>query len=214
MNKNFKKSIKAFVSNKYLMFKGRPKDKTIALTFDDGPCKNNTEQVLNILKMGKIVATFFLVGQEAERYPEITRKICEHGHEIGIHSFTHADFSKLSFTDIKAEIEKTRLVIKKITGKTVNIFRSPEGKIGFKLLLYSLLNRIRLVQWSADISDSFVSSSEEVMSRFDKLPLQKGDIILLHDDSEHTVNALPGIISRIKDNGFAFVTISRLSESS
>jgi peptidoglycan/xylan/chitin deacetylase (PgdA/CDA1 family) len=210
MRKNIKASIKTLISSRYLMFKGRPKSKLVALTFDDGPCAPNTEQILDVLKSEKVKATFFLIGKEIERYPGIVRRIYDEGHEIGIHSYTHADFSKISLKNIREEIEKTRLAIKNAIGFSPAIFRSPAGAINLKLLWYAMFNNIKLVQWSMDVSDSFISSEKVLLTRFDNLLLQRGDIILLHDDSANTVNALPQIISKIKEKGFSFATISSL----
>src|ERR1700719_4529684 len=101
----------------------------IAMTFDDGPSSANTPRLLEILKQRNIKATFFLIGQNVAANPDIVRRILAEGHEVGNHSWTHPQLSKLSDDRVTAEITKTQDAIKDASGFTPTLLRPPYGAI-------------------------------------------------------------------------------------
>ena len=189
--------------------------KEIALTFDDGPSLQNTEEILGILKEYGIRATFFVIGENAAADPERIRMIHEAGHEIGNHTYTHAYISKIKPEQLREEIRKTEAVLKEITGEKPNVFRPPGGyydkaslavleEMGYKSILWSLDTR----DWSMPKSDTIVSKIEE--------NAVGGDIILFHDLNDKrlpTPEALKRILPYLKENGYEFVTISEMIEN-
>ncbi len=189
--------------------------KEIALTFDDGPSLQNTEEILGILKEYGIRATIFVIGENAAADPERIRMIHEAGHEIGNHTYTHAYISKIKPEQLREEIRKTEAVLKEITGEKPNVFRPPGGyydkaslavleEMGYKSILWSLDTR----DWSMPKSDTIVSKIEE--------NAVGGDIILFHDLNDKrlpTPEALKRILPYLKENGYEFVTISEMIEN-
>ncbi|MDJ0555078.1 MAG: polysaccharide deacetylase family protein [Microcoleaceae cyanobacterium MO_207.B10] len=189
------------------------KDKVIALTFDDGPWDEITEKVLEILDENNIKATFFVVGQHLNRRQEIGKKITEAGHVIGNHTWNHPDQSgKMSEDRIKSEIGRTAELIYKITGRTTTLFRPPGGVLTNGLADYAKERKHTIVLWSADSVDWYYKSPQKITKKvMDKA--SNGGIILLHDGGgprDHVVQALPTIISKLKKQGYEFVTIPEL----
>ncbi len=195
--------------------KGNTNEKKIAITFDDGPSKRNTKEILALLEKYNVKATFFVIGENAEKDPDRIRSIFEAGHEIGNHTYTHAYISKISKEALKNEITKTEEVLVGITGVKPHVFRPPGGyyddaslaildEMGYKSVLWSLDTR----DWSMPKSDTIATKVEERTGG--------GDIILFHDLEDKrlpTVQALRRILPFLIENGYEFVTISELLEN-
>src|SRR5690606_33012994 len=108
---------------------GPPHKREIALTFDDAPDTYFTPQVLDALKKMNVKATFFIVGNRAEKHPEIVRRMVREGHAIGNHSYNHANFNKLSDAALRAQIKKTDEILEKLIGYRPVIVRPPYGNV-------------------------------------------------------------------------------------
>ena len=132
--------------------KGETEEKKIALTFDDGPSKRNTREILDILEQFNIHATFFVIGENAAKDPERVKSIFDAGHELGNHTYTHAYISKIGEDEVRREIEKTEQVLMEITGQKPRVFRPPGGyyndasleiveSMGYQSVLWSLDTR-------------------------------------------------------------------------
>jgi peptidoglycan/xylan/chitin deacetylase (PgdA/CDA1 family) len=207
MAPGLKSLAKILIPDKYLLCKIRPEYNAVALTFDDGPCAPQTEKILDILKSEDATATFFLIGREVRRYPAIARRVRQEGHGIGLHTYTHANFSHMNVRQMREEIGESRRAVEEVVGISPRILRSPEGVITPKLLWCALREGVTLVHWSADIRDSFVGSKEELLARMGALKVSRGDVLLLHDDADYTPDALPEIIRALKEGGFSFTTV-------
>ncbi|SFL99129.1 polysaccharide deacetylase family protein [Pelosinus propionicus] len=198
-----------------LYWAGSAQDKKIALTFDDGPENEWTPKILAILKEQQVKATFFVIGRQAQAYPEMVRKIDENGHIIGNHTFDHADLTKLNAPSVKNEIAECALVINRIIGKTPALVRPPFGfhnEIA-DTAIYSRNNKIIL--WSLDTDDWQGPNAATIKERV--IPkVKNGYIILQHNGvNPHlggSVEALPVIIEELKKQGYTFVTIAELLE--
>ena len=153
-----------FSADAALYRKGTTEKKQIALSFDDGPSKRNTEEILSILAEYNVKATFFVIGKNAKGDPERIRRIFDAGHELGNHTYTHAYISKLSADEIRKEIQMTEDVLVEITGEKPTVFRPPGGyyddaslsvvdEMGYESILWSLDTR----DWSMPKSDKIVS---------------------------------------------------------
>ena len=196
-----------------LYWAGSIQDKEVALTFDDGPEENWTPKILDILKQKNIKATFFVIGKQAQKYPEMLRKIDAEGHVIGDHTFDHVDLTKLDTQRVDQEIEKCALEIHEIIGKTPKLVRPPFGFHNEVVdnVVYSK-DRI-IVLWSLDTEDWTGLDAETIKARI--LPkMQNGFIILQHDGENPkmggSVQALPDIIDGLKAQGYTFVTVPEL----
>lgn len=193
-------------------------EKIIALTFDDGPNEPTTNQVLRILNDKNVKATFFLVGENVDRNPEIAKDIVDHGHIVANHSYGHKLFSlALRPRDILADTERATISIAHATGKTPAYYRPP---FGFRTLwgLDALKDQgYAVVTWNDMTVDYWNVSAQHIAARIIK-KARPGGIIVLHDGGEtdervnrdNTVIALPIIIDELKKSGYRFVTIDEL----
>ena len=188
-------------------------DKLIALTFDDGPWPGYTAQILKILKKNKIKATFFVVGQVLQRHPDLGKRIVTEGHTIGNHTWHHwyHFFNKQAAA---LEIDRTSDLIYKTTGTKTTLFRPPGGILHNGLAAYAKSKNYTVVMWSADSMDYALPSAPTLVNRVIKQSTP-GGIVLLHDGGgprKNTVAALPTMISKLKKQGYRFVTIPELLE--
>ncbi|MBQ8850388.1 MAG: polysaccharide deacetylase family protein [Clostridia bacterium] len=186
--------------------------KRVALTFDDGPHPRYTAQILSILEEYGVTATFFIIGVNAENYPESLRMIAESGCEIGNHTYSHVRIDRMSGDAIEEEILRCEQVIYSMTGKRPTLFRPPEGRIPKNLLSISTKLDYNVVLWSIDTLDWSHNPSDKICSAvIDNL--NGGDIILMHDyvsGKNTTCDALRVFIPKLLSMGYEFVTVSEL----
>jgi len=185
--------------------------KEIALTFDDGPDPKATPKILDMLNKEGIKATFFVVGKMVEKYPGLLERIWKEGHDVGNHTYSHPDLTKLSKEDILEELDKTRLLVKKITGKETYLFRPPGGRYDNKVIVTTTLSGYKMILWTDYPGDYGCPSSKLIYQRTVSGAEDEG-IILLHNGLDATLEALPKIISELKKKKYGFITISELME--
>ena len=176
-------------------------EKKVAISFDAAWGADKTEKIMEILKEYNCNATFFLVGFWTDKYQDIVKKIDENGFEIGTHSNTHPDMTKLSNDAIKNELESSIKLIKDITGKDVKFFRAPYGAYNNQLIDCAESMNLITVQWSIDTLDWKGLSGEEICTRVLN-NLKPGSIILCHNNSDHILEALPMILDRLQKQGY------------
>jgi len=184
----------------------------VALTFDDGPSPTDTPRLLDILRQKNVKATFFVVGERAERHPEIVRRAYKEGHLIGNHTWSHPSlFCFLTPARLRSEIERGEDSVQKICGFRPHYFRSPVGLRHPLLELYLRDAGLEFISWRLRTWDTFGFKSRDLTRRIlDRVV--SGDIILLHDrlasGADMMLNALPGIIDELRNRGFEFVLAS------
>jgi peptidoglycan/xylan/chitin deacetylase (PgdA/CDA1 family) len=154
----------------------------IALTFDDGPASPFTEQILDILRDQQVPATFFVCGRNAERCPELLRRISAEGHAIGNHTYSHFFPYLMTRTQLAEEIDRAQVVIEKVTGQRPVLFRPPYGARWFGLYPVLRERGLKVVQWSDTGYDW--KADEDSIVRLSLARLGPGSIILLHDGLE------------------------------
>jgi peptidoglycan-N-acetylglucosamine deacetylase len=182
----------------------------IAMTFDDGPSPATTPQLLDILKQRNIKATFFMIGQNAERNPEIVKRILAEGHEIGNHSWTHPQLSKLPDQRVTEEITKTQDAIKNACGYTPVLLRPPYGAITSRQKAWIEKQfGLSIIRWSVDPFDWKRPGASVIEQRI-LAGARPGAIILSHDIHKQTVDAMPATLDALAQKGFKFVTVSQL----
>ncbi|MFA6449486.1 MAG: polysaccharide deacetylase family protein [bacterium] len=188
---------------------GNRKKKRIALTIDDGPHPRYTPELLEILKEHNVKATFFVVGEMAEKYPDLIKMEVAAGHEIGNHTYHHVNLKKIPEDYIAAEIKECDAVIRRLTGKSTQLFRPPGGYYNKNIADVSGALGYTLILWTADAGD-YASPGENVI--IDRLlrKTDNGAVIIIHDGVRQTVEALPKIIEKLKSRGYVFVTVSEL----
>jgi peptidoglycan/xylan/chitin deacetylase (PgdA/CDA1 family) len=182
-------------------------DKVYALTFDDGPWPESTRQILSILKANNVKATFYMVGQEVTRRPELAREVVAAGHAIGNHSWDHPSRPR----DPIMQVQRTNAAIKKAVGFAPTSFRPPYGIVA-KMAREAQREGDPVLIWTADSTDWKRPGSERI-ARNILNGAHPGGIALMHDgggNREQTVAALPTIIAGLKARGYTLVTIPEL----
>ncbi len=184
-------------------------DNKISVSFDCAWGTEYTDSLLETLEKSHVRATFFAVQFWTERYPAYVKKIAAAGHEIGTHSATHSYMSRLSETEIRAEMESSMAAIEDLTGKKVELFRPPYGD--YDNLLIDTVNAMGVypIQWDVDSLDWKDLSASDILSRVTER-VKSGSIILCHNNGLHTAEALPLIIDALRAKGFEFVPVGEL----
>lgn len=182
--------------------------KCAALTFDDGPVPG-TAELLDVLEARGVRATFFLVGEKAAEYPELVRREHLAGHELGNHSYTHADLGAASQERVLSELRRTQDVIRGATGVTPVLLRPPYGSMSKTLTREARKLGLSQVLWSVDPQDWSERDTGSVEERVVE-GTRPGAVVLMHDIHGSTVDAVPAIIDRLRDDGYVFVTVSEL----
>lgn len=184
----------------------------ISLTFDDGPNSDFTPRVLSLLKKNGAKATFFLIGENAEKYPELVRQIIEDGHTIGNHSYSHSkNFGFFSTEKVAAELMRSNTVLKEITGKELKMFRPPFGVTNPNIKKALRKTGHKSIGWSKRSLDTTNLSEEKILGRITK-NLKKGDIVLLHDSSTKAIAVLEQLLLFLQSHELQSVSVDRLLE--
>ena len=206
--------IPAHAVNDHVVAANRSAGRYVALTFDDGPHPVYTKEILDILAENHAKATFFVIGQNAEAYPELVRAEADAGHEIGNHTFSHPTMNKISLSVALDEIRRTQTTVQDITGKAPLVFRSPGGIYSDELVaaVEAIPCKPVLWSWRQDTMDWKRPSVDSIVKTvLDNL--QDGDIILFHDynaGKSPTPQALRILLPQIAAKGYDFVTVSEL----
>lgn len=181
-------------------------EKKVALTFDDGPHPIYTERLLTELEKRNVKATFFVIGENAELNPELIKKMNEAGHLIGNHTYSHIQLTEQNKVSFEEELIKTNKILKGITGKEVEYIRPPYGT--WDKTLENKLNMFPIL-WTVDPMDWCKDNPVEV-AQFVIENVKAGDIILLHDCYETSVEASLMIVDELKKQGYTFVTVDEI----
>ena len=184
-------------------------EKLVSISFDCAWGVEHTDDILNALKVGGVHATWFMVEFWTEKYPEYVKKIDAAGHEIGTHSSTHSYMSKQNSEEIKLELSTSSEAIKEITGKEVNLFRPPYGDYDDELIRTASEQGYYSIQWDTDSLDWKDLSATDIAMRVIN-NVKNGSIILMHNNGLHTAEAVPIILSTLKNKGYTFVPIGEL----
>lgn len=184
-------------------------EKKIALTFNCADGAEDVALILSILDKYNIKATFFPLGIWVNAHPDALRLIYEKGHEIGNHSFSHADCATLSGQEIYDEIVKCGETVKSVTGVTPVLFRCPSGSYDNKTVESAESAGMTVIQWSVDSVDWRNNPAQEIYDRVVN-KTEAGDIIQFHTGTAGTADALEKIIIELKSRGFIFETVGSL----
>ena len=182
--------------------------KYVALTFDDGPSGRFTRRLLTGLQERSAKATFLLCGYRLEIYPELARRMVDEGHEIGLHGYSHKDMAKLSRRELTREIKDTLALLPQ--GCDPVFLRPPGGSESGAVAEISEKMGLSLLLWSVDPRDWAVDDAAVVETAVIS-QVRDGDVILLHDLSDSSVDAALSIVDKLQAEGFEFVTVSQLA---
>ena len=189
--------------------------KKIAITFDDGPHPRYTPEILDLLDEYGVKATFFVVGQNAAYYPELVKAEVDRGHEVGNHTFSHANLREVAYDGVCREISKTERLIYENTDFRARLLRPPEGIYSQAVCDAAADFDYTIVLWSIDTKDWAHNPSEKIAEQI-LTEVRGGDIILFHDfigKDSPTPAALRMIIPTLLAEGYRFVTVSELLSS-
>jgi len=188
-------------------------DKLVALTFDDGPWPGQTERVLDILRDEDVPATFFVIGSQANRSPNLIRRAIAEGHQIGNHTWGHAILSRVAPSTQTRQIVGANTLITRLTGSKPTWFRPPGGHMTAWSYKAVAQTGMQVAMWDVDPQDWTKPPAYRINERVFS-QLTPGSVVLLHDgggDRSQTIGALPSMIREMKRQGYSFVTVEQLS---
>ena len=183
--------------------------KYVSLTFDAAWGNEDTQQLIDILGKFGVKATFFVVGDWAEKYPESVNALSDAGHEVMNHSDDHAHFSQLSESRIIENVNACCDKIEAVTGMRPALFRAPYGEYDNKVIDTLDSMGIRTIQWDVDSLDWKDYDAATIYKRVTE-SVQPGSIVLFHNAAKHTPEALGDIIEYLQANGYAIMPVSEL----
>lgn len=190
-----------FLCSKYL------EKKLVAITFDDGPSEY-TKILIDELKKRNIPATFFVLGSEVEKHPDILKFSHDTGNEIAIHSFEHKLFTKLTENEILEQVSKTKNIIHEITNEDPLLIRVPYGSTNKTITKVLQLHDLTSVLWNVDSLDwkfkNTIKTYNYVMKKF-----KGNDIILMHDTFKTSIETATLVIDKLQSENYIFVTVSK-----
>jgi glycosyltransferase involved in cell wall biosynthesis len=200
-------AMKATLPRKRFIVSGPSQSRAVCLTFDDGPHPEYTPRLLDVLKECGVQATFFVVGRNAENYPDLVRRIAAEGHALGNHSYAHSEPRHTSARRLMGEIQQTAVLLASLANRAIGLFRPPKGHLTLRKLWGSWRLNQTIVLWNVDPKDYRCQSADEVRSWFDRRPLRGGDIVLMHDSVPHAMQVVGDLIRTARTDGLHFVTI-------
>ena len=197
------------IISKLPIYNVETEENKVAFTINCAWSADDIDDILETLKSNEVKITFFMVGDWVDKNPEAVKKIYKEGHEIGNHSDTHPDITKLSNEQNIAEIERCSQKIEQLTGEKPTLYRVPYGKYNEEIIKISFENGYFPIQWNKDTLDYQALNGEQMWKRIGN-NLQNGDIILSHNGTAHTKDSLDMLIQNIKAKGFEIVKVSEL----
>jgi peptidoglycan-N-acetylglucosamine deacetylase len=185
----------------------------VAITFDDGPNPLYTPQILEIFSEAKAKATFFMIGEQMKKHPEVVKQVAEQGHEIGNHTFSHPMLSQLSIDDCLAEIEQSEKLAEELAGRKPAVFRPPYldyNQDTVSILQqkgYPMIGALNLeaLDWEQPGVEHILEKSRDVV--------KGGGILIFHDgfgDRSQTIEAVRMLVSELTSQDYQLVTVSEL----
>lgn len=189
-----------------------PGGQYIMLTFDEGPHSSFTSQILDILKQKKVRASFFVVGQKAMHHPELLKRMVSEKHDVGNRGWTpQQSILKLDNNGLSKHIKSTSNIITNSTGQPVKFFRPHQGLTNAHLNAFVKdSEQLKVVLWSLDSKDLESKDPQKIADTVIS-KAKVGDVILMHDTSEATVQALPKIIDGLYTQGYEFLSLSQVT---
>ena len=186
-------------------------EKKIAISFDAAWGAEDFPKIMEILDKHKVKTTFFMTGDWVEKYPECVKTLVKKGHDLGNHSATHPDMTKLSKEAQKEQILKVHNAVKELTGYEMELFRPPYGAYNNEVIRTCYEVKYYPIQWDVDSLDWKDLSASEIINKVcNHKSLDNGSIILCHNGAKHTAEALDEMLTILKEQGYEIVPISEL----
>lgn len=194
-------------------FSGPHNKAEVALTFDDGPDATYTSKMLDTLNKYGVKGTFFLLGQNAEKYPDVVKRMAAEGHVIGNHSYSHPEFVKLSDAEYHEQITKTERIVKNLAGYEPKFIRPPYGAINEQQVAWATNRKNMIVQWTVDTLDWKTTNAQDITNKAvgNSFP---GSVILQHSgpglNLQASLESLDQTIPQLTSKGARFVTLPQM----
>lgn len=193
-----------WLPNRWVLTRGSRRRRVLHLSFDDGPHPEHTPRLLDLLARFRARATFFLIGEQVERHPELVRRIVAEGHVIGNHSWSHPQFDRLPLSRQRIEIARCDALLARYDGVARHDFRPPRGVMPWPMVLDCIVRGRRIAYWSYDSLDYSRQPLETLLAVARAHPPQPGEILLMHDDSALSLELLEALLPGWIEDGFAF----------
>jgi peptidoglycan-N-acetylglucosamine deacetylase len=206
-NQAIRRGLAAALPRRIFLTQGPWRSGSVCLTFDDGPHPELTPRLLDLLAENSVRATFFVIGREAEKFPQLVRRMVDDGHCVGSHSYSHRPRGSLNAREAADEITRGAEVVGAILGDLPKLYRPPAGKLTGRDLLKLWCLGFTTVLWNVDPKDYNKPSAEAVKLELAKRKLESGDLVLLHDTHPHAVAILPDLIASTRESGLVFGTV-------
>lgn len=195
-------------------WRGPATGRRMAITFDDGPNGVFTEQVLELLARHQARATFFMIGQNVDRQPDLARQVARAGHAVGSHTYSHQKLHAVSLEQAASEIERGHAALLAAGLPDQRLFRAPHGLKTFSVVRHLAAKGLRLVAWTAGVFDTDCPSGDVIARRARRF-VRPGSILLLHDgkfehDRRPMIDALAQILQTAAQRRIALVTVPEL----
>jgi peptidoglycan/xylan/chitin deacetylase (PgdA/CDA1 family) len=184
----------------------------IAITFDDGPHPEFTPKILDLLKEHNAMGTFFCIGQQVEKHPEILQRMISEGHLVGNHTYSHSkSFGFFDTEKVVSELKKTNAIIKDLVGKEMMLYR-PAFAVTNPMIERAVKQlKVNSIGWNVRSLDTTSRSEKMILNRITR-KVSKGDIILLHDTSSKSVAVLEQLLLFLQEKNLKSVTVDQLLE--
>ena len=183
--------------------------KQVALTFDCAWGADDIPDIINTLTNNRVSATFFMVGDWINKYPDKVKLLFENDMELGNHSDSHAHVNKMSYKKNVEDMKACNHKIKELTGYETKFYRGPYGEYNNVVIQAAESLNMKVIQWDVDTLDYTGKTPDEMCTRIKK-KLRNGSIILMHNDTEYTAQGLEQIINCIMEEGYEIVPLSEL----
>ncbi len=199
VKRSIRRMVRHLIDNRLVYFRVAKDPESVMLTFDDGPHPDYTPRVLDLLDQYNARGVFFIIGERAEKRPDLLREIRHRGHVIGNHTYSHLNDrrgGRYSVAEYLADIRRCQDLVRSVTGVETKLFRPPRGEVNFKSLTASLWSRHRMIYWSLEGGEwgrrSQASAAE--ITEFVIQSVKPRDIVLLHDDNPKTIQVLESLL--------------------
>ena len=192
--------------------RGPAERSVVALTFDDGPKREITPKLVELLAERHHAATFFVLGRRAQRHPDILRAIVRGGCELGNHLFSHKSLDHMPNSEAIEELERTDDLLRELVSEPPAWVRPPCGRLTlqFWLHLRRRPKRKQPVLWSVLVPHEHTVSPADAIKILRQSDIKTGDIVLLHDDNPAVLSILPGLLDMLESRGLRSVTLTEL----